>query len=122
MICFVAASKTMLLYLGGIVILSVVGSSISCPPSCPPGTRCSSETDRGCVRCRPGTYQNGENNSTQCIDCRATCGQKEVIAKNCTSLADMVCQCIDGYHPDRYHTCVPHSECPPGHGVHTNGT
>ena len=104
-----------------ILILGFVTFSTSCPPSCPPGTRCSSENGNYCIRCKPGTYQDGETNSTQCIDCRPTCGQKEVMVKNCTSLSDLECQCIEGYHPNFEATCVPHSECPPGQGVKTAG-
>ena len=110
----------MRLYLCGSFVLNMAASSLSCPPSCPPGTHCTSEKGY-CVRCKARTFQDKETNSTQCIDCRHTCGQNKRMIKDCTSLTDTECQCYDGYFLDKYDTCAPHRECPPGHGVETAG-
>lgn len=107
----------------GIVLCLLIGAAVACPPSCPPGTH--RTVDKGCLKCPSRTYQDQETNSTSCIDCRQTCFQKEFTVRNCTALADLICQCKDGFYnnklPPPYGTCVPHTECQPGYGAKVPG-
>lgn len=107
-----------------IFLASIFRLATSCPPSCPPGTHCSSEKVC-CVKCETGTFQDKETNSSSCRDCRTDCGQKQERIQECNALEDLLCQCKDGYYlgnlPVPYGTCELHKKCDSGYGVEIPG-
>ena len=93
----------------------------ACP--CPPGTHCPGEGEQGCINCPTGTYQDTQTSGIFCIDCRISCGKREVKKEDCSAISNMICECMKGYFKPAGHNglCLPHKPCPPGQGVKTAG-
>ena len=93
----------------------------ACP--CPPGTHCPGEGEQGCINCPTGTYQDKQTSGIFCIDCRISCGKREVKKQDCSAISNMICECMKGYFKPAGHNglCLPHKPCPPGQGVKTAG-
>ncbi|KAM6994558.1 tumor necrosis factor receptor superfamily member 6B-like [Tautogolabrus adspersus] len=92
---------------------------------CPPGTHmsahCTTTTPTKCVPCRKDHFTEMWNYLPRCLYCSTFCLDNMEEERQCTEVSDRVCRCKEGYYW-RYDFCVRHSECGPGHGVHTKGT
>ncbi|XP_035537643.1 tumor necrosis factor receptor superfamily member 6B-like [Morone saxatilis] len=101
------------------------GTPVECD-RCPPGTyllaRCTSTQRSQCAACPAGSFTELWNHISKCLRC-GVCGQNQVVKTACTANSDCQCQCKQGYYyrEDR-EECLPHSRCPTGQGVLTQGT
>nr|XP_020490230.1 tumor necrosis factor receptor superfamily member 6B-like [Labrus bergylta] len=92
---------------------------------CPPGTHmsahCNATTQTVCKPCSNEHFTEMWNYMPKCLYCNTFCQGNMEVEKECSAVNDRVCRCEEGYYK-RYDFCVRHTECGPGHGVHTKGT
>ena len=107
----------------GVLCTIVIGCTFITACPCPPGTHCPRKDEHGCVPCPTGTYQDKKTVGIHCIDCRISCGQREIKVENCTMTSNLMCECKKGFYkpPGPNGLCLPHNSCPPGKGVKIAG-
>ncbi|XP_034553927.1 tumor necrosis factor receptor superfamily member 6B-like [Notolabrus celidotus] len=92
---------------------------------CPPGehmsAHCTATSPTECKPCRSNHYTELWNYLPRCLYCNTYCMHNMEVEIECSVVSDRVCRCKKGYYMT-HDTCVRHSECAPGYGVHTKGT
>ncbi|XP_069466004.1 tumor necrosis factor receptor superfamily member 8-like [Ambystoma mexicanum] len=102
---------------------------IKCPPGNLQRSTCPQDLKKDCKQeCTPEHFVDWSGRDPHCEAC-VTCRQEDdlVEKQRCSSSSERTCECHSGMFcitPIR-HTCArcqPHTECPPGFGVQTEGT
>ncbi|KAL3861621.1 hypothetical protein ACJMK2_007646 [Sinanodonta woodiana] len=99
---------------------------------CPPGYYKIRDCDENgtaasCMPCPAGTFQTSCSQATMCQPCDSYCPWfNSYIQANCTTTANLVCQCKPGYffidQGGGNGICKKHEQCPPGSGMSRPGT
>ncbi|XP_070767465.1 tumor necrosis factor receptor superfamily member 6B-like [Enoplosus armatus] len=102
----------------------LTGETLICD-KCPPGTHmaehCTATTPTECEPCSEDHFTEYYNYLPRCLYCSNFCFDNKQVEKECTAVSNRVCRCKEGYYMTGDY-CMKHSECEPGHGVHTKGT
>ncbi|XP_037651124.1 tumor necrosis factor receptor superfamily member 6B-like [Sebastes umbrosus] len=100
------------------------GNSLECD-RCAPGTylrsSCTATRRSECLPCQSGSFTELWNYIGKCLRC-GSCGQYQVVKKECSADSDCQCECRQGYYSNSYDICRRHSECQTGQGVLSKGT
>ncbi|CAL8293011.1 unnamed protein product [Merluccius merluccius] len=101
------------------------GAALTCD-RCAPGTylrsHCTATQRSVCDACPPGSFTELWNYIEACLPCSA-CGVNQEVSARCTAHRDTACRCVAGhYYVSEYEMCLPHSTCPCGSGVVSEGS
>ncbi|KAL6108947.1 tnfrsf11b [Pungitius sinensis] len=92
---------------------------------CPPGTavkrHCTADAPTECQACPERHFAENWHWGDTCQYCTSVCKERQLVKQQCNSTHDQLCECAPGFHLV-VEFCIPHSTCPPGHGVTTLGT
>lgn len=102
----------------------LTGKTLHCN-RCPPGTHmvshCTATTQTQCADCPNEYFTELWNYLPRCLYCHSFCTGNQEVERECSPTSDRVCRCKEGfYSTDDF--CIPHTECGPGHGVHSRGS